>query len=192
MPCGWRRLQSAREVRWWLHLAQVRVEIEADLERLTACKVRSLAMTAAQRNARRPTHSRNRAPVGVAVQRDLHRRAHSSKDHLGIKGQGNEADRPISKDCRLEGLRYHESLHCRLMLHVAAEYMPTSRARSLRRMRRLPPSACQGPKARLAPAPSTLSCCVVATTLDDHVDASVEPERLMGTLSRFSEALRAE
>jgi len=33
---------------------------------------------------------------------------------------------------------------------------------------------------------------VVATTLDDHVDASVEPERLMGTLSRFSEALRAE
>ena len=62
-------------------------------------------------------HRRYRAPVGVAVQCDLDRRPHFAEDCLRIKSEGNEAHRPISKDRRLEDLRYQGKLHCRRMFH---------------------------------------------------------------------------
>jgi len=95
MPCRMRRLQSFHEVCRWLHVAFVCVEIETDLQRLTAVYAGSLAVAAAQRNARRSAHRRNRAPVGVAVQRDLDRRTHFAEDCFRIKSEGNEAHRPI-------------------------------------------------------------------------------------------------
>lgn len=111
MPCRMRCLQSFHEVCRWLHVAFVCVEIETDLQRLTAVYAGSLAVAAAQRNARRPAHRSHRAPVGVAIHCDLDRRTHFAEDCFRIKSEGYEAHRPISNDPRLEGFRYHVKLH---------------------------------------------------------------------------------
>src|SRR5262249_19480646 len=102
-----RGLQSLHEVGRRLDGPWIGIEIEADLERLTALEASGLAVAAAQWNARWTSHRGDRAAVRVAVQRHLHRRTHFAEDLFRIEGQRNKAYRPVPNDCRLEGLGRH-------------------------------------------------------------------------------------
>src|SRR5688572_13697219 len=102
VPRGRGGLERLHEIRGRRHHPRLVVQVEPDLDRLAALEARGLSMARAESDARRPTHGHDGRAEGVAVQRHLHGRAHSSEHGLGIERQFDEAGAAVPLDSALE------------------------------------------------------------------------------------------
>src|SRR5437016_4506860 len=93
--CGFERFY---EVDRWRDLPLVGIEIQTNINRLASLQARSFTIALPQWNARGATHRGYRAPICVAVERDLDRSAYFSKYSLGIEGEWDEAAGTFSND----------------------------------------------------------------------------------------------
>src|SRR2546430_11877110 len=86
--CGFERFYEVDRRR---DLPLVGIEIQTNINRLASLQARSFTIALPQWNARGATHRGYRAPICVAVERDLDRSAYFSKYSLGIEGEWDEA-----------------------------------------------------------------------------------------------------
>src|SRR5436190_17169338 len=96
LPGGRRVLERFHEVDRRLDFTLVSVEVEPHIDRLSALQPGRLAVALSQRNARRTSHSRDRAPICVSIEGHLYRGSYLSKHALGVKREWNETHRTFS------------------------------------------------------------------------------------------------
>ena len=102
-----RGFQRPDEIRGRLDFACIRIEGEFHADALVPLETCRFPVALPQRHARRPTHRRDCAAIGVSVHGYLHRHPHFTEDAFGIERQRDEANRAIPDDRRLESLRNH-------------------------------------------------------------------------------------
>src|SRR6185295_13662333 len=68
------RFQRLHEIGGWRHLALLGIELEPHGDHLAALESRRFAIAPSKRDARRSADRADRAAIGVAVERHLHRR----------------------------------------------------------------------------------------------------------------------
>jgi hypothetical protein len=104
LGCGFERFYEVSRRR---NFALFGIEVQANVNRLASLQPSSFAMDLPQWNARGTTHRSDRAPICVAVERNLDRYAYLSEYSLGIEREWYEAARTFSNDLGSKRFRSH-------------------------------------------------------------------------------------